>query len=319
MFQPRPFPLPVTLAFALAALIYFRGWLRLRKALPNSTSALRLAAFVSGLFSAWIAVGSPLAALDDALLTVHMLQHILLMTVASPLILLGAPARPLQYGLLQRFVSTSSLSFVRWPAVRRLGRFLTDPAVCWLAAMGALVGWHVPAVFNLAMRSEWWHAVEHADFLVSGLLFWWPVVQPWPSVARWPRWRIPVYLFFATLPCDLLSAFLTFCDRVVYTGYLTAPRLLDLSPLQDQECAGAVMWVSATFIYLIPAVVVTVQLLSPSGLRQASEPPGISDEGSDRQLPIETEAPGKSEIYRPGETEANVAATPPPEARCTVR
>jgi cytochrome c oxidase assembly factor CtaG len=73
-----------------------------------------------------------------------------------------------------------------------------------------------------------------------------------------------LYLFFATLPCDALSAFLAFCDRVVYSSYLTAPRLFNISPLQDQECAGALMWVWATFVYLIPAVVITIQLLSPA-------------------------------------------------------
>src|SRR5436309_14707428 len=76
-------------------------------------------------------------------------------------------------------------------------------------------------------------------------------------------WLIPVYLFAATLPCDELSAFLVFCDRVVYPSYLSAPRLSSLAPLHDQEFAGALMWVSVTLIYLLPAVVITIELLSP--------------------------------------------------------
>jgi cytochrome c oxidase assembly factor CtaG len=68
------------------------------------------------------------------------------------------------------------------------------------------------------------------------------------------------------LPCDILSAFLTFCDRVVYPSYLSAARVFDLSPLQDQECAGALMWVCVTFAYLIPAVVITMQILAPGGV-----------------------------------------------------
>ena len=79
----------------------------------------------------------------------------------------------------------------------------------------------------------------------------------------WPRWRIPLYLFLATLPCDALSAFLAFCDRVVYSHYQTANQLFDLSPLSDQACAGALMWVCVTFAYLAPAAGVTIQLLSP--------------------------------------------------------
>ena len=97
----------------------------------------------------------------------------------------------------------------------------------------------------------------------AGLLFWLPVVQPWPSAARWPRWSVPLYLFFATLPCDVLSAFLAFCDRVVYPHYLSSHRVFPMSPLEDQECAGALMWVCVTFVYLTPAAAITIQILSP--------------------------------------------------------
>jgi cytochrome c oxidase assembly factor CtaG len=136
--------------------------------------------------------------------------------------------------------------------------------VCWLAAAAALVAWHIPAVFNLALQSEGLHVVEHASFLAAGFLFWWPVVQPWPSVPVWPRWSILLYLFAATLPCDILSAYLTFCERVVYPAYLNAPRLIGLAALEDQECAGALMWTCVTIIFLVPAAQITLQLLSPT-------------------------------------------------------
>ena len=123
----------------------------------------------------------------------------------------------------------------------------------------------------MAMRSERWHALEHACFFAAGLLFWWPVIQPWPSVAKWPQWSVPLYLFLATIPCDALSAFLTFCDRVVYPHYLFAERLFDISPLGDQACAGAVMWVCVTFAYLAPAAVVTIQMLSPQSRAARAE------------------------------------------------
>jgi cytochrome c oxidase assembly factor CtaG len=257
-------PVPVTFALLCAAFIYFRGWLRVRRLFPSTIAAWRLAAFMSGLLSLWIPVASPLRAFDHDLLTMHMVQHILLMAVAPPLILLGAPVRPFLHGLSQRFVFMTLVPFLRCPPVEGLGRILTYPVFAWLAAMVVLIGWHVPAVFKLGLQSHSWHEVQHACFFVTGLLFWWPVVQPWPSVARWPRWRIPLYLFLATLPCDALSAFLAFCDRVVYSSYLTAPRLSDLSALQDQQCAGALMWACATFVYLVPAVIITIQLLLPA-------------------------------------------------------
>src|ERR1700751_6156510 len=184
------------------------------------------------------------------------------MGVAPPLILLGAPALPLLQGLPESLAHKVVGPILRWVPVRRFGHLITNPALCWLAATLALIGWHVPRVFELALRWDWLHNLEHICFFGTGLLFWWPVVQPWPSIARWPRWSIPLYLFCATLPCDALSAFLAFCDRVVYSAYLSAPRLFGFSPLQDQQCAAALMWVSVTLIFLVPAIVVTMQILS---------------------------------------------------------
>jgi len=255
-------PIPVTVALIAVALIYLLGWYRMRKALPNLISGRRLAAFVGGVSLVWIAVGSPLATLDHHLLTAHMAQHLLLMTVAAPLILLGAPAIALLHGIPQNLVRRALQPLARSRAVDGLGEIVTHPVFCWLVSTSVVIGWHIPALFEQGMQSAAWHAVEHASFLAAGLLFWWPVIQPWPSLSEWPRWRIPLYLFLATLPCDALSAFLTFCDRVVYPHYLSAHRIFFISALADQECAGALMWVCVTFAYLIPAVVVTIQKLS---------------------------------------------------------
>jgi cytochrome c oxidase assembly factor CtaG len=104
--------------------------------------------------------------------------------------------------------------------------------------------------------------VEHGCFLGAGFLFWWPVVQPWPSVPAWPRWSILLYLFLATVPCDILSGFLVFCDRVVYPVYLSASRPFGISALEDQQCAGALMWTCVTFVYLVPATILTARLLT---------------------------------------------------------
>jgi putative membrane protein len=185
------------------------------------------------------------------------------MAIAPPLILLGAPTLPLLQGLSQFLARKVVGPFLRWRVVKWLGHAITNPAICWFAATISLIVWHIPAVFDLALRSDSLHKFEHICFFATGLLFWWPVVQPWPSVARWPRWSIPLYLFCATLPCDVLSGFLAFCDRVVYSAYLSAPRIVGMSPLQDQQCAAAVMWVAVTIIFLIPAIVVTLHILSP--------------------------------------------------------
>ena len=260
--QSWSIPPAIASALLVMAFVYLRGWLSLRNAFPNLIPAWRLAAFMSGLFAVWAVVASPLAALDHQSLTIHMMKHLLLMTVAAPLVLAGAPAFPLVCGLPKLFIKSHS-PLASLPA-RWLERCLRHPVLCWLAGTAVVIGWHLPVAFQLGMRSHWVHNLEDGCFLAAGVLFWWPVVQSSPSATRSPRWSKVLYLFLATLPCDVLSAFLVFCNRLVYPFYLSTPQLFSLRPLQDQECAGALMWVWVTFAYLVPAVAITVKILSPS-------------------------------------------------------
>jgi len=269
-------PIPFSLTIIASAMIYLRGWRHLRSSASNVIPAWRASSFLVGVFLMWLAIGSPLALLDEQLLTAHMMQHLLLMTIAPPLIWIGAPVMPLLHGLPQKFVQSVLGPFLRWPSMQVAGRVLSQPTVCWLVAAAALVGWHIPAVFNMALQSEGLHVAEHISFLVAGFLFWWPVIQPWPSVPVWPRWSILLYLFAATLPCDILSAYLTFCERVVYPAYASAPRLFGLSVLEDQQCAGALMWTCVTLVFLVPAAQITLQLLSPG--QKARELGGVEVE-----------------------------------------
>ena len=255
-----------TVILALLAFVYSRGWLRLRRASPVLFPPWRAAAFIAGLFLVWIALGSPLAALDHQLLTVHMMKHLLLMIVGAPLILLGAPAMPLLCGLPKWFMRRG-----RTPPF--LGHFLSNPVFCWLAGTAAVIAWHIPTLFQLGLSANTWHIVEEVCFLSAGLLFWRPIIRTRPREAKGPQWSMsmPLYLFLGTLPCDILSAFLTFCGRVVYPNYVSAARIVNLSPLQDQECAGALMWICVTFAYLIPAVVITMQILSPGRAQREAQ------------------------------------------------
>jgi len=216
---------------------------------PGWPSNRRLSAFVAGMAVLWVVVGSPLSTLDHALLTFHMVQHLLLMTVAAPLILWGG-----------------SGDTIRNPKPTGLARRVAYgvPAFCWIVGTGVVMVWHVPAAHQLGMCSPWWHAIQQASFLAGGLLFWWPVMGSGGSSDPSTRGFVPLYLFLATLPCDALSAFLAFCGRVVYPSHHSASMPFSLSPLQDQECAGALMWFWVTIAYLVPAIVVTVRMLSPS-------------------------------------------------------
>jgi cytochrome c oxidase assembly factor CtaG len=250
--------------FVLLTLWYLRGWLRLRSRFAQAAGAWRAAGFLLGLVLIWIAVASPLASGDAHLLTVHMVQHLVLMSLAPPLIWLADPVRLLFCAVPSRLTGSVVLPIARWRPIQRFGRLLGHPVVCWVAATTALVAWHVPALLTLTLHSSAWHVIEHASFLVGGLLFWWPVVEPWPTSSTERPWSIVLYLFLATLPCDVLSGFLVFSERIAYPMYLSAPGHSSVSVLDDQQRAGALMWTAVTIIYLVAGAIVATRSLSRS-------------------------------------------------------
>ncbi len=260
-----PFATIATLA-ALAAL-YARGFTRLHRQMPRRFAAWRLASFLAGVATMLVAIASPLEALDDLLLQVHMTQHLILMMLAPALMLAGAPAIPLLRGLPPRIAKAVVGPLLRARTVRRIFTWLTNPLVAWIAFVAATWLWHLPATFQLALRSDRWHLVEHACFFTTGLMFWYPVVQPWPSAARWPRWAMLPYLLLADGQNTVLAALFMFSGRVIYPYYAASPRIAGFTPLGDQIVAGAIMWVPGSIFYLVPATLIMFQMLAPQTLR----------------------------------------------------
>lgn len=260
-----PWPLA---AMLLTGGLYLRGWLRIRHRRSQELPGWRAIAFFGGLASLWLAIASPIDELDDVLLVAHMTQHLILMSVAPPLLVLGAPTVPILQGL-PRILIRRGLSHLlkrRW--FHGFTRFLSHPAFGWLSMNIAYLGWHVPAAYELTLRSEPWHNFEHICFLLTSIAFWWTVIQPWPSRSPWSRWAVIPYLVTADLVNTGISAFLTFCGRVVYPSYAEAPRVSSLSALNDQIAAGAEMWVLGSTIFLITAMVILHQLFSSDRRRR---------------------------------------------------
>ena len=266
------FPPVATSAIELSAVMYMRGWWLLRRAGVPFVPAWRAVAFLSGLLTLWIALASPIDAVNGLLLSAHMLQHMLLMMVAPPLILLGAPLVPMMRGLsglASRTRAAPILNFVNRTAVGRVGQVLTNPITGALLMGVVMFAWHTPSLYELALRSEFVHEAEHTSFLLASLIFWWPVVLPWPGRGQWPRWAMVPYLLLADLQNTVLSAILAFSDRVLYPSYAGAPRLFGLSALEDQVAAGAFMWVAGSLAFIVPAIALTIQCLSISPARHA--------------------------------------------------
>lgn len=253
----------ITALNLLATLLYLRGWLAVRTLIPDKFSVNRAACFFAGIATLQIALASPIDAFDAFFLTDHMVQHLLLMMVVPPLILLGNPGVPVMRGL-PRSARRAMGWFLKRPPFSWLADLISRPTLCWLLFIIAMLGWHLPRPYDLALRSSAWHEAEHTTFFLTSILFWWPVVQPWPSRARWPRWSMIPYLLVADFANSALCAFLIFSGRIFYPFYLEIPRINGLSVENDQVIAGALMWVVGSLAFLIPAVVIAATLLSPA-------------------------------------------------------
>ena len=257
-----PFEPWLDLALLLPALVYLRGWLVLHRRDPRTWHGGQLASFMGGLAMLFLALVSPIEPFADLLLQAHMIQHLLFMMVAPPLIWLGSPLFPILRGLPAAVRTDWVVPLLRSRRLRRLFGWLTHPAVALPLFVGLTWLWHAPPVYEAALRSSGWHTFQHLCFLGSGLLFWYPVVRPYPSRPRWPPWLLFPYLILADVQNTALSALLTFSDRVLYPHYTLIPRIGGLSALQDQSAAGVIMWVPGSLAYLLPLFVIGVRLLS---------------------------------------------------------
>jgi cytochrome c oxidase assembly factor CtaG len=270
LFTTWDIPWAVTAALAVTSAIYVRGWLQIRRTRPALFPVWRLVAFLGGALAIFVAVASPLDTFSESLLFMHMAQHFVLMSIAPPLMVLGAPVVPMLRGLPRPVIRWLRPLFAMG-ILDRAGAWLTRPRVAWIAMNAAYLGWHIPRAYEFALASESWHNFEHACFFFTSLMFWWPVVAPWPYEQRWSRWILLPYLLLADLVNTGLSAFLCFSGRLLYPSYGAVPRLFGLSAFNDQIAAGAFMWVAGSTVFLIPAMGITLALLSPRRERMRAQ------------------------------------------------
>jgi putative membrane protein len=256
------FPPVVCAELAVVALIYTIGFTRIRKTRPQQFPWWRWSCFFGGILALVVAVSSPLDTFSDRLLVVHMAQHFALMSIAPPLIVFGAPTVPMLRGLPRWFVRPMLGPLIRLRWLRGIFHALVQPKAAWLLMNIAYLGWHIPAAYEAALANENIHNCEHACFFFTSVLFWWPILEPWPSRLRGSRWILLPYLLGADVVNTGISAFLIFSGRVLYPSYAEQPRMFGLSALADQAAAGAFMWVLGSIVFLIPAFAITMQLLS---------------------------------------------------------
>jgi putative membrane protein len=231
-----------------AAVAYAAGLRRLWRAGPGAPSAGQAACFAAGLATVVLALLSPLDTLAHGLFVAHMAQHMLLVMVAAPLLVLGAPGLPLAVSLAPDW--RRRLGRLRHrPAVHGARDLLTRPLVAWAVHVGTLWAWHMPGPYQAALGNDLVHAVEHASFLATAVLFWWVVLSRQGRRRLAPGFAV-LYLFAAALQGSALGALLTLAPAPLYPLQAASAPAWGPAPLADQQLAGLVMWVPADLVYL---------------------------------------------------------------------
>jgi len=202
--------------------------------LGGLTAARRqIASFFAALFVLFVALNGPLHNLSDTyLFSAHMAQHLLLTLVFPPLLLYGTPAHVVRPLLRPRWVMA-------------VARVVTRPLAAASIFTAPIVIWHVPALYEAALRHHNLHIVQHLVFLTTAVIMWWPVLSPVPELPRAQHLVQMLYLFLLGIPMSVTGALITLSDSVLYPFYAAAPlpRVGGLSPLDDQQIGGLLMWV----------------------------------------------------------------------------
>lgn len=204
--------------------------------------------FACGWFALFIALVSPLHAWGRVLFSAHMSQHEVLMLVAAPLLVLGRPlvvflwAFPLKWS--RHLGNIGKVGWVQW-----VWRFLTIPFVAWLVHAVALWVWHVPVLYEAVLQKEWVHTLQHLSFLLSALLFWWALIHG-PKGALGYGAAV-LYLFTTSIHSGALGALITLAGSVWYPSYIPLTLSWGLTPLEDQQLGGLIMWIPAGLVYII--------------------------------------------------------------------
>jgi putative membrane protein len=220
---------------------YLCAVLPLRRFIPGSHPVKpgQMALFLLGAAALFLALASPLDTLSDGyLFTAHMLQHSLLTLAAPPLLLAGIP------GWLAAYI-------VHGPLLKKAARIATQPVLAFGLYTLVYSLWHIPAAYEAALENETLHLVEHLSFILTSILFWWPILSSTPELPGLSYPRQILYLFLASIPCTVVGGVFIFAPQVIYPRYANSPLLFPgIDPMTDQQIAGVIMAMTGMVVYL---------------------------------------------------------------------
>jgi putative membrane protein len=256
-----------------AALLY---WLGGRRRQQPAGQAWRTAAFVAGLLAILVALDSPIDSLADELFWVHMVQHVLLIGVATPLLALARPWNRMWRGfpLAYRRDVAGAIAGPRWHWLREVASFCGGAVVSWLLFNVTFCAWHLPVLYEAALRLEFVHAFEHLTFFATALLFWTRVVYSPPWRSRLTEMGKLAYLGSTMVVGWVLAIVLAVAGSPIYSFYADeAGRPGHISAFTDQQLAAGVMWVPGSIAYSVAIIAIAYRWLEPGG----SPSPAISE------------------------------------------
>ena len=253
--------LGIVIPLTVFAVLYIAGAVRQR-----NVSWLRHSFFVSGWLSLVVALDSPIHPLGEQLFSAHMLQHEILILVSAPLIAASHPGATCLWALLPRHRASVGTLVQRIESSRPV-RFLIAPLTAWIIEAVVLWAWHIPALYQATLTSDAVHAAQHFSFFLSALLFWSALYGVGRSAMNYGA--ATLYVFGAAAHCSALGALLTFSTVIWYPAYVTTTAQWGLSPLQDQQLGGLLMWVPSGLVFIVIALVLFGRWLRESEKRAA--------------------------------------------------
>lgn len=269
----------VIIVLALAGTLYIRGWLRLRKRIQKPgqytgqrrsvwrlTASWRPVSYCAGLLVIALALLSPIDTIVQQLFLMHMIQHLLLMMVAPPLLLIANPFPFLLWGLPD-ILRTPAGRLIRYVVhqdspIRRFLRATTNPGITWIIWVVALISWHDPFMYDAALTYEWVHDLEHMSFFLASMMLSWHITGAGPRIHKQMSLSARAGLIISVIPPNLLTGVvLALASKPFYSYYMSVPRLWGIDVLGDQQIGGVIMWGPGSMMYVIIALILIYRIL----------------------------------------------------------
>ena len=260
----------VIIVLLIAGTLYTRGWWRLRRRSSSkpghnrwhARAAWRPLVYLGGLLILGIALMSPIDVLASQLFSFHMVQHVLLVMVVPPLLLLANPLPFSLWGLPDKMRSPAGGMLRRGSPIRNSLRKATGTGLVWMAFVIVYWGWHDPNAYDLALRSSLVHDLEHITFFVVSVLFWWHATGAGPRIHRPMSQGLRFAFLLSAVPISMVAGLaITFAKEPIYSYYEAMPRLWGISVMDDQRIAGVIMWVVGGMMYMLAALIIVARWL----------------------------------------------------------